>query len=189
MDTSSNTTGDELPDIAALSGDDVLRVMGSSAAGLTNERAAELQGRFGKNLIQAGAKKSPIIAFLSNFTHLMAILLWVAGFIALIAGMPELCVAVWLVNLINGCFSFWQEHQADKATEALKKMLPSYVNVIRDGVISEKRHLALPEKLVNVIRCRNPRCITTIEQELPHIFKLTGGKKRVYRCIYCESRA
>ena len=63
------------------------------------------------------------------------------------------------------------------------------VNVIRDGVISEKRHLALPEKLVNVIRCRNPRCITTIEQELPHIFKLTGGGKRVYRCIYCESRA
>lgn len=63
------------------------------------------------------------------------------------------------------------------------------VNVIRDGVISEKRHLALPEKLVNVIRCRNPRCITTIEQELPHIFKLTGGEKRVYRCIYCESRA
>ena len=63
------------------------------------------------------------------------------------------------------------------------------VNVIRDGVISEKRHLALPEKLVTVIRCRNPRCITTIEQELPHIFKLTGGKKRVYRCIYCESRA
>lgn len=63
------------------------------------------------------------------------------------------------------------------------------VNVIRDGVISEKRHLALPERLVNVIRCRNPRCITTIEQELPHIFKLTGSKKRVYRCIYCESRA
>ena len=63
------------------------------------------------------------------------------------------------------------------------------VNVIRDGVISEKRHLALPEKLVNVIRCRNPRCITTIEQELPHIFKLTGGEKHVYRCIYCESRA
>ena len=63
------------------------------------------------------------------------------------------------------------------------------VNIIRDGSISEKRHMALPEKLVNVIRCRNPRCITTIVQELPHIFKLTGGKKRVYRCIYCESRA
>ena len=62
MDTPSNTTGGELPDIAALSGDDVLRVMGSSAAGLTNERAAELQGKFGKNLIQAGAKKSPVIA-------------------------------------------------------------------------------------------------------------------------------
>ncbi len=57
----------------------------------------------------------------------MAILLWAAGIIAFVAGMPELGVAVWLVNLINGCFSFWQEHQADKAAEALKKMLPSYV--------------------------------------------------------------
>ena len=63
------------------------------------------------------------------------------------------------------------------------------VNVIRDGVISEKRHLALPEKLVNVIRCRNPRCITTIEQELPHVFKLTDRENLVYRCIYCESKA
>ena len=63
------------------------------------------------------------------------------------------------------------------------------VNIIRDGSISEKRHMALPEKLVNVIRCRNPRCITTIEQELPHIFRLTDKEHRVYRCIYCETRA
>ena len=133
METPSNTIEGELPSIAALPADEVLGALATSAAGLTSEKAAEYQGKFGKNLIQAAKKKSPVLAFLSNFTHLMAILLWVAGIIALVAGMPELCVAVWLVNLINGCFSFWQEHQADKATEALKKMLPSYVNVIRDG--------------------------------------------------------
>lgn len=74
-----------------------------------------------------------MLAFLSNFTHLMAILLWVAGAIAFVAGLPELGCAVWLVNIINGVFSFWQEHRASQATEALKKMLPAYANVIRGG--------------------------------------------------------
>ena len=63
------------------------------------------------------------------------------------------------------------------------------VNVIRDGVIVDKRFLQLPEKLTGVIQCKNPRCITTIEQELTHIFKLTDRKKGVYRCIYCEAKA
>ena len=129
----SDSHEEEMPQIAALTSDAVFKSLGTSAAGLASDQVSELQARYGKNLIQAGKKKSPVIAFLSNFTHLMAILLWVAGIIAFVAGMPELGVAVWLVNLINGCFSFWQEHQADKATEALKKMLPSYVNVMRDG--------------------------------------------------------
>ena len=128
MDTASESHEEKIAQLASLSGADALAAMGSSAAGLTSDQAAKLQAKYGKNLIQAAKKKSPVLAFLSNFTHLMAILLWAAGIIALVAGMPELCVAVWLVNLINGCFSFWQEHQADKATEALKKMLPSYVN-------------------------------------------------------------
>ena len=63
------------------------------------------------------------------------------------------------------------------------------VNVIRDGEIVDKRFLQLPEKLTGVIQCKNPRCITTIEQELTHIFKLTDRKKGVYRCIYCEAKA
>jgi len=63
------------------------------------------------------------------------------------------------------------------------------VNIIRDGKNVEKRHLQLPEQLVGVIECKNPRCITTIEQELTHIFKLTNRKKGVYRCIYCEAQA
>lgn len=137
MDTVSESHEEKISQLASLTGADALAAMGSSAAGLTSDQAAKLQAKYGKNLIQAAKKKSPVLAFLSNFTHLMAILLWAAGIIALVAGMPELCVAVWLVNLINGCFSFWQEHQADKATEALKKMLPSYVNVIRDGQQSQ----------------------------------------------------
>lgn len=63
------------------------------------------------------------------------------------------------------------------------------VNVIRDGQQVEKLHLELPEKLVGVIECKNPRCITTIEQELTHVFKLTNREKGVYRCIYCEAQA
>jgi len=63
------------------------------------------------------------------------------------------------------------------------------VNIIRDGEIVDKRFLQLPEKLTGVIQCKNPRCITTIEQELSHIFKLTDRKKGVYRCIYCEAKA
>lgn len=60
------------------------------------------------------------------------------------------------------------------------------VNIIEDGIIIEKRHLRLPEQVTGIIRCKNPRCITSIEQELPHRFRLTDSKKGVYRCIYCE---
>ena len=63
------------------------------------------------------------------------------------------------------------------------------VNVIRDGEQVEKRQLKLPETITNVIRCKNPRCITSIEQELPQVFKLTDREKRVYRCLYCETQA
>ena len=63
------------------------------------------------------------------------------------------------------------------------------VNVIKDGELVEKKKLLLPETIKNVIKCKNPRCITTTEQELTHIFKLTDKENRVYRCVYCESKA
>ncbi len=62
------------------------------------------------------------------------------------------------------------------------------INVIRDNEIVEKRTLALPEMVTNVIKCKNPRCMTSIEQELPHRFKLTDKENRVYRCLYCEQK-
>ena len=76
------------------------------------------------------------------------------------------------------------------ATDALGYVDPDVtVNIIKDGVIVEKKQIELPERLENVIRCKNPRCITTTEQELSQVFKLTDREKHVYRCIYCESKA
>ena len=63
------------------------------------------------------------------------------------------------------------------------------VNIIKNGELVEKRPISMPERLVNVIKCKNPRCITSIEQELPHVFKLTDKESGTYRCIYCDSRA
>ncbi|NLD59907.1 MAG: aspartate carbamoyltransferase regulatory subunit [Clostridiales bacterium] len=63
------------------------------------------------------------------------------------------------------------------------------INLIRDGELIEKHHPELPDRITNIIRCKNPRCITTTEQELKQVFKLTDRKERVYRCIYCEARA
>lgn len=63
------------------------------------------------------------------------------------------------------------------------------VNIIRDGQLVEKRDIVLPERLVNVIRCKNPRCISTTEQELSQVFELKDRDKGVYRCLYCEAKA
>ena len=63
------------------------------------------------------------------------------------------------------------------------------VDIIKDGVLVDKKQISLPNEIKNVIFCKNPRCITSTEQELPHVFKLTDEKHRVVRCIYCETKA
>ena len=63
------------------------------------------------------------------------------------------------------------------------------VNIIRNGALVEKRQMELPETLTDVLYCKNPRCITSTEQELHHIFKLTDRENKVYRCLYCETKA
>ena len=63
------------------------------------------------------------------------------------------------------------------------------VNIIRDGQLVEKKQIEMPETLVNVIRCRNPRCITSCEQELQQVFRLASRAKKEYRCLYCEAKA
>ena len=82
------------------------------------------------------------------------------------------------------------EDQMDIDLDVLGFIDPNItVNVIDGGRIVEKRHLTMPKQVVNVVRCKNPRCITSIEQELPQVFNLVEGAGRehpVYRCAYCE---
>lgn len=112
---------------------DVFRVLATRPEGLSGPEAGEYRKRFGPNALQKIRGKPLYIKFLANFTHLMALLLWAGGIVAFVARMPQLGVAVWLVNLINGIFSFWQEYRAEKATEALLEMLPHQVRVMRDN--------------------------------------------------------
>ena len=63
------------------------------------------------------------------------------------------------------------------------------VNIIKDGKLVEKKIISMPETLKNVIKCKNPRCITSVEQEIDHVFKLTDKENGIYRCLYCETKA
>ncbi len=62
------------------------------------------------------------------------------------------------------------------------------VNIIRDEKLVEKKEIDLPLTLTDIIKCKNPRCITTTEQEIHHIFRLADVKKGVYRCVYCDTK-
>jgi Ca2+-transporting ATPase len=135
---------DERKSYQTLTPSDVYTLLGTQAEGLSTEEASERLARYGPNAIREIKGKPLILKFLANFTHLMAIMIWVAGIMSFIAQMPQLGIAVWMVNIINGAFSFWQEFRAEKATQALKKLLPSYARVIRNG--EQQRILA--EELV-----------------------------------------
>jgi aspartate carbamoyltransferase regulatory subunit len=63
------------------------------------------------------------------------------------------------------------------------------INTIENGVKTNKRHCELPERIVNIVKCKNPRCITSTEQEIDHVFRLTDRENKIYRCIYCEMKA
>ena len=119
--------------LASCSVPEVYASLDTTSSGLTQAQAESRIGVYGKNALRE-VKGIPLSKkLLANFTHLMAIMLWIAGAAAFIAQMPQLGIAVWAVNLINGAFSFWQEFRAEKATEALKKLLPTYTRVLREG--------------------------------------------------------
>ena len=63
------------------------------------------------------------------------------------------------------------------------------VNIIENGELAKRQHLSLPEKVTGIIKCKNPRCISSTEQELVHEFRLVNPEKKIYRCIYCDSTA
>ncbi|HET9127537.1 MAG TPA: HAD-IC family P-type ATPase, partial [Propionibacteriaceae bacterium] len=123
--------------LAALEPDRVVDALGSSGEGLSaTEVAARLQ-QFGRNEIAAQRSRSQTLELLAQFASPMAILMWVAGGIAVLAGLLELGLAVFAVVVINGVFGYWQEYRAERATEALRRMLAQRALVLRDGAETE----------------------------------------------------
>jgi P-type Ca2+ transporter type 2C len=115
----------------------VFETLDTSEKGLTSEEAAARLERYGPNEIRQIRGKSMIWKFLENFYHLFAIMLWVGGGLSFVADMPQLGYAIFAVIFINAIFSFWQEFRAEKATEALKKMIPHKAKVVRDAQTRE----------------------------------------------------
>jgi len=113
--------------------------LGTSDNGLTEAEAKKRLETYGPNIIKQKKKRLLILRLLDNFVHLLAIILWVAAALCFIPGvdMPQLGYAIILVIVINAVFSFIQEFKAEKALEALKKMLPAFSKVMRSGEIKE----------------------------------------------------
>ncbi|MDF7638557.1 cation-transporting P-type ATPase [Lactobacillus sp. ESL0791] len=109
----------------------------SSADGLSSDEAAKRLEKYGPNEIKKAQEESQWKVFFKNFISMMAILLWISGLVAIFSGTLELGIAIWMVNVINGLFSYWQERAAKRATDALNSMLPTYVRVVRDGKVSQ----------------------------------------------------
>ncbi|MEB3172797.1 MAG: cation-transporting P-type ATPase [Cyanobacteriota bacterium] len=105
--------------------------------GLSQNEAALRLARYGPNRLPPAAPRGLLRHLSDQLLHAMALLLWVAGGLALLAGTPELALAIWAVVLVNGLFSFWQEHQAERTMAALLKALPQQVKVWRDGALQQ----------------------------------------------------
>ncbi len=116
-----------------LSADEIYIELDTDASGLSEAEAQRRLEKTGSNVLRAGKKKPMLLRFAENFYNLFAILLWVGGAFAFVADMPELGWAIFAVIIINAVFSFWQEFKAEKALEALRKLIPQLVMVLRDG--------------------------------------------------------
>jgi len=117
--------------------DDLFSALETDPQGLDEKEAALRLERFGPNEIAEVAGTPLVVKFLANFYHLFAIMLWIGGALAFVGGMPELGWAIFAVIVINAIFSFWQEFRAEKATEALKRLMPAKAHVLREGVVRE----------------------------------------------------
>ena len=112
--------------------DQVFSALNSSVKGLATVEATKRLKEFGPNELPAPIVRPIYLRFIDQLTHFMALLLWLAGILAVISNAPLLGFAIWAVVLINGAFSFWQEYRAERAIAALKQVLPIRVNVVRD---------------------------------------------------------
>lgn len=170
-----------MADLQTLTADKVYEELKTSRRGLKEEEVKKRLEHYGLNKIPE-VKKTPLIfRFLYHFYHLFAILLWVGAILAFIGGMPELGWAIIAVIFINAIFSFWQEYKAERATEALKKLMPTYARVIRDRerkqilatelvpgdviFVEEGDHISADARLVEEFELRTNNATLTGESE------------------------
>ena len=125
--------GIEKESFIALSKEDIYLELETGDNGITETSARERLETYGHNRLKAIRKTPLILRFIYNFTNLLAVLMWIASGLSFWAKMPEAGWACLVVIFINAVFSFWQEFKAEKAIDALKKMIPSYARVIREG--------------------------------------------------------
>ncbi len=116
-----------------LVGDEIFALLASSRSGLSRAEAARRLERCGPNQLERVRRRSLVARLLEQFVSFFAVLLWVGGGLAFLAGMPELGWAIFAVILVNGVFSFFQEYRAERAVEALQELLPHEITVVRGG--------------------------------------------------------
>lgn len=116
---------------------ELFEALSTSAEGLSTEEASSRLKRDGPNEIATVPGKPLVLRLLANFYHLFAVLLWAGALLAFVGGMPQLGWAIIAVIVINAVFSFWQEYRAEKATEALRELIPAKARVLRDGRAAE----------------------------------------------------
>lgn len=168
-----------------LSVDDIYRELGTSTSGLSEQEARRRLVSYGPNVLREAKRRSLFLRFTENLYNLFAILLWVGGALALATGMPELAWAIFAVILINAVFSFWQEYKAERALEALKKLLPRKAKVLRDGKEKEiPIELIVPGDIMVLEEgdsiSADARLIETFNMRVDNS-ALTGESKPVYK--------
>src|SRR4030042_5508651 len=117
----------------ALRPGEVYAALETSPAGLGHAEAQSRLSLYGPNLLHPAPRDPLWLHLIPHNPHLMALLLWGAGLVALFSGEPTIGVVIWFVVLLNAAFSFWQEYRAEQAMETLSKLLPAHARVLRDG--------------------------------------------------------
>lgn len=157
----------------------------STPEGLSQQEAEKRLERYGANRLPAVKRRPLVLRFLDQMVHFMALLLWIAGGLAFLAGIPHLGWAIWAVVLINGIFSFWQEFQAERTLAALTRALPRQVQLWRDGQLDfhSAEDLVAGDRLQLEEGDRVPAyCRLSVAHELRvDLFVLTGESVPVAR--------
>jgi magnesium-transporting ATPase (P-type) len=177
---------------AAAAPEDVLKALGTSGAGLSASEAAARLSEFGPNRLPEAHGPGLPRQLAAQLLHFFALILWAAAGLALVGGLPELAVAIVVVVVLNGLFSFVQEYRAERATRALRALLPDQVTILREGARTTTASSELVPGDVFLIRegdriSADARLIRSEELQVDNS-SLTGESEPVPRTVALAGR-